>query len=305
MKSRSLILVSALSAMVLAGLPAFAQETAKPLPGAPAAAAKTPQPNDVILSYGNKKVTYADFMAYISVLPAEIRTLATTSAKRQVAEQMIIQKLLADEARTKGLDKTPGYTQQLAIMQDNILVGLLAASMDQTLISNDEIKKYYDEHKTDFDRFTLRQIVIPIGGKAALTDAQAKAKADALKKRLDAGEDFAAIAKSDSADTGTAENGGLIPTALSRDMVPDEVEKIAIGKISDPIQLKDCYCIFKVEKRETATFDECKETISNALHAQKFDNLTDSMIKTANPKYDDDFFGPAETPAAPESVPTK
>lgn len=277
------------------------------MPGDSAPAAKAVQPTDVILTYANKKVTYADFLAYVSVLPQEIRTLATTSAKRQVAEQMIIQKLLADEARAKGLDKSPRYSEQLAIMQDNILVGLLASSMDQSLISDPEIKKYYDEHKTDFDRFTLRQIVVPVGGKAGLKPEQAKAKADALKKRLDAGEDFAAMAKIESADTGSSENGGLIPTALSRDLVPDEIEALAIGKVSDPIELKDCYCLFKVEKRETAPFEECKDVISDTLRAQKFDKLTDSMITTANPKYNDSFFGPpeGEVKTNPEGSPAK
>ena len=57
-------------------------------------------------------------------------------------------------------------------------------------------------------------------GKPELTDEQALAKAQEIRKKLVAGGDFAAIAKADSDDTGSAQQGGDLGEFRRGMMVP-------------------------------------------------------------------------------------
>jgi peptidyl-prolyl cis-trans isomerase C len=163
---------------------------------APAAAAAEPQvdPNKIIITAGDQKITASEFDAWIKLLPAETQAIARGEGKRRAAEELIKMRMLAAEARAKGLDKSPTYQQQLQLMADQVLIGMLLQDMEARLASEEEIKKQYDNTKADYDKVTARHILIPTRGPTALKDEDAKKKADDIKARLDKGEDFAAIA---------------------------------------------------------------------------------------------------------------
>ena len=62
-------------------------------------------------------------------------------------------------------------------------------------------------------------------GKPELTEEQALAKAQEIKKKISAGEDLAALAKAESDDAGSGANGGDLGTFKRNSMVP-EFEKV-------------------------------------------------------------------------------
>lgn len=82
--------------------------------------------------------------------------------------------------------------------------------------------------------------------------AAAKARADAIKARLDGGADFAAVAKEVSDDPTTKASGGdlgkFAPGRLGEAVDP-VLESLAIGEVSSPVRTDDGYVIVKLDER--------------------------------------------------------
>jgi len=114
-------------------------------------------------------------------------------------------------------------------------IASFAAAAD---VSDAELREYYE---TNLGRFTTpgrrhaRHILIAAGTDAAADEARAKAAADRAK----AGEDFAALARELSDDTGSKESGGDLGLAQRDDFVQgfsDAVWSMQPGEIRGPVK---------------------------------------------------------------------
>jgi peptidyl-prolyl cis-trans isomerase SurA len=80
----------------------------------------------------------------------------------------------------------------------------------QIIIDHEDVRKYYDTHKKEFDRpeeVYLREIFVSTQGKSPAEIPTLEKKADNLLKRVQNGESFSALAKAYS-DGPTAKDGG-------------------------------------------------------------------------------------------------
>jgi parvulin-like peptidyl-prolyl isomerase len=131
---------------------------------------------------------------------------------------------------------------------------------------------------------------------------QAKAKADEIRARLQKGEDFAALAKANSSDPGSKEDGGLLQPFTRGTMVP-EFEQAAFGQkeneISQPVKTRFGYHIIQTQKIETPPLAEVKEEIAESLRPQRLETFVEELKKQANPTLDETFFGPPQKPETP------
>jgi peptidyl-prolyl cis-trans isomerase SurA len=84
-------------------------------------------------------------------------------------------------------------------------------------------------------------------------DADALKTLEALKARIEAGEDFATIAKENSTDTATAEKGGDLGW-LFKGEKGEAFDNVAFalkaGELSDPVKLADGYALILVEEKD-------------------------------------------------------
>ena len=123
------------------------------------------------------------------------------------------------------------------------------------------------EYVADQDKFRLPERVnarhILIRSDAS-NDAAMKAKAEDILKKIQAGGDFAKLAKENSQDPGSAEKGGDVGWMVRGQMVP-EFEKAAFalkpGETSGVVKTTYGYHILQVSQHEQArlqTFDEVK-----------------------------------------------
>ena len=143
-------------------------------------------------------------------------------------------------------------------------------------IPEPELRKYYDEHKTEFTRqeqVFLSQIFISTEGKTPQQIATAEAKAKDLVNRARHGEKFSDLASANSDDTETARNGGQLPPR-GRGMSLKEIDDFAFGKpkgsITDPIAIKSPqgFVILRIDDRYEAglaPFDDVKEQIQEVM----------------------------------------
>jgi peptidyl-prolyl cis-trans isomerase D len=126
------------------------------------------------------------------------------------------------------------------------------------------------------DEVKVRHILIKVpAGADAKTDAAAKQKAEDLLKQIKGGADFAALAKANSDDPGSKEQGGELGM-IQRGVTVPAFEKAAFelqpGKVSDVIKTQFGYHILQVEEKQTAhlkPLEEVKAQIVATLTRQQ------------------------------------
>ncbi len=111
-----------------------------------------------------------------------------------------------------------------------------------------------------------------------------------VKKRLDAGDDFAKVAKEDSEDPESAARGGDLGYIL-RGVAPPELEKAAfslgVGDTSGPIFTESGYNIIRVtEKRaaEKPAYEKFKDELTNFLGGEGFQKKVEAFVKVLRDK---------------------
>jgi parvulin-like peptidyl-prolyl isomerase len=257
----------------------------------------------VVLTIGAIKVTKSEYEQFINALPPQIQTEAKGPNKRKVAEQYAELRMMADEARKRKIDQTPAAKIQIALQQDQMLAQMLFRDL-QTSVKMDDaaVQKYYDAHKNEYEEVKARHILVrfkdsrvPLReGQKELSDPEALAKAQELKKKLDAGADFAALAKTESDDTGTGAQGGDLGQFARGAMVP-EFDAAAfvqpVGKVGDPVRSAFGYHIIKVEERKSKGLAEMKDQIEKQLRPDLAKQEVDTIKKANVISIDDAYFG--------------
>lgn len=283
-----------------------------PKPAAPAASsAPAVAPDKVVLAVGDQKMTASQFEELLQAFPPQVQAQARGEQRRAFAEQFVQLKLVAQEAQRRGLDQQPKVQQQLAIQRENLLASLLFQDMMVNLpVDAAAEHKYYDAHKADYEEAKAHHILVrfkgspvPLGpGKKELTDAEALAKAQDLRKQILAGKDFAAVAKAESDDTGSATNGGDLG-AFTRETMVKEFADAAfanpVGTVSEPVKTQFGYHLIKVDAREAKTFEQAKSDIERKMRPELVKAQIDALRAKSNVVIDDTFFGPAAPPQGP------
>ncbi len=260
-------------------------------------------------------MTAAQFETIVNGLPQQYQAQARGPAKRQFMEQLVQIKVLAHQAQLMHLDDSPEAKQQIAFATENILASMAGRALMATArVDNEDLHKYYDSHKGDFEQVSAHHILIrfkgsPVplkDGQKDLTEEEALAKAQEIIKRLKAGEDFAKIAEAESADAGSGKNGGDLGSFKHGQMVKpfeDAAFSLKPGEISDPVKSQFGYHIIRVDKVETTSFDDARPTLEAKVKPEAAKKQMDALQKQAGVKLDDAFFGPATPPAgAPQAA---
>ncbi|HYP14556.1 MAG TPA: peptidylprolyl isomerase, partial [Bryobacteraceae bacterium] len=291
--------------------------TAAPAQSKPAApgSATTPETSKAVITVGPERITAREFEAFLETLPAQYRSQAQGPMKKQLAEQLARVKLLAAEARRQGLDKDATLQTRIALSGENMLAGAAYNDMlKKAKVDDVAVKRYYDEHKGEYEEAQARHILIRFKGSPVplkegqqdLTEEQALAKVTDIRKRLVAGEDFAELAKKESDDSGSGANGGDLGTFKRGTMVPafdQSAFSQPVGQLSEPLKTQFGYHIIKVDKRDSKSLDEVRSEIEERIRPESARNAVEALAKGANIQYDDSYFGPPAAPAGQGSTP--
>jgi parvulin-like peptidyl-prolyl isomerase len=273
-------------------------ETPKALPTVP--------PDRVVLTVGDVKLTFAQFNQIIDVLPEQARAMYRGAGRKQLADNLVKLIVLSEEGKRRKLDQTEAFRTQTKFEMDNVLAGITYAELNKEVTVDDAtLRKYYDDHKTEFVQARARHILIRFQGSPVplkpgakdLSDADALAKAQDLEKQIKGGADFAALATKESDDAGSAANGGDLGFFHRGQMVPSfEAAAFAMqpGQVSDPVKSQFGYHIIKLEAIQTKTFDEVKADLEKRLKPEQAQKAMENLQKQSTVVYDPEFFGAAK-----------
>lgn len=291
---------------VTAPKPAAAPAAAKPAAAAaakPAAAPAATSADPIVLNIGSLKVTKKEYEEFISALPPQIQAEANGPNKRKVAEQYAELRLMAEEARKRKIDQTPAVKAQLAFQLDQTLASILFRELqNEVKIDDAAMQTYYDAHKGEYEQVKAKHILIRFTGSRVpvregmkeMSDSEALAKATEIKKKLEAGGDFAALAKAESDDTGTGAQGGDLGSFGRGQMVPEfETAAFAqpIGKVGDPVRSAFGYHLIVVDSRDAKSMADMKGEIEKALRPDLAKKEIESIKKTNVISVDEGYFG--------------
>ena len=223
--------------------------------------------NEVVVTSTIGDLTQEDFYE-------EMKKLAGT----QFLEQIMIEKVLNDKYEVSQEDvdaefeevkaqfgdefqnalKESGLTEDT--LRSNIKFNQLRNKAIADSITDEDIKAYYDQASMELK---ARHILV-----------KDEETANEVIEKLNAGEDFATLAKELSEDTGSAENGGDLGWFTVGKMVTefnDAAYALEINEISKPVKSQFGYHIIQVtDKREIedfGTLEEKKDAIKETLIA--------------------------------------
>lgn len=316
--------VALLPAAVLAQTPAAQPTTppaSAPKPATPPATAPQPGPKDTVvdlsvkdlmpkvapdetvLTIGTEKITAREFDAFLAALPAQYRSAAQGPGKREIAEQYVKMKLLAQEAKRKKLDEQPVVKQQLAFTAENILAqAAFQDAIKQTTVAEADLRKAYDEKKAGYEQAKAHHILIrfkgspvPVrDGQKDLTEEEALAKAQELRKRILAGEKLEEVAKTESDDPGSRSQGGDLGPAFGRNSMVAPFEQVAfaapIGQVSEPVKTPFGYHLIRVDERTARPFEQVRTELEGQMRPEAANKMVEELRKTAAVQFNDTYF---------------
>ncbi len=188
----------------------------------------------------------------------------------------------------KGLGLTEQDRKQLA--EEQLLIQRYVEDQiaAKVVVSDDEIKTYFDGHPQEFQRpeeVKLWMILAKVEPNAdEKTQAAAKARAEAALKRVNSGEAFAKVASEVSDDPSKAKGGeiGWIRKGLLLPELEGPVFALAAGKTSDVLKSQFGYHVFRVEDKRPAgqyTLAEVKDRLNNFLKDEKVRESLSSFVQ--------------------------
>ncbi len=213
-------------------------------------------------------------------------------AATQLAEQFSTPKV-ANAFPKWFRDRLSGRNARAVALRTS-LTGLSASEAD--------LRKYYDEHKSDFVQVCLSHILVK----------ESKEAAEAALARIKRGEDFAAVAQAVSEDPGSKDKGGDLGCNFAGLFVKEFADAAVvapIGEPTEPVQTQFGFHILLVKDRPQAPFDAVRTQVKTNLNNESQNKFREFLGKaaqkakvTVDPRYGTFKADPGSN-AAPEVVP--
>lgn len=303
--------ISTMIALALVATAAVAQDKKPATPATTTATAASADP--IVIAAGELTIRQSEFEAALKTLPAEYQAYAMGAGKKQFAEDYLRMKMLAQQGTKNGLDKDADVVQQLSLMRENLIANAQLQRIEKGItISDEDLKKKYDANKNEYEQVKARHILVAFDGSPAaqadkpkLTDEQAKAKAEDLRKQLLAGAKFEDLAQKESDDTGSGSRGGDLGEFGRGQMVP-EFEQAAfsakVGEVTPVVRTQFGYHIIKVEAHDSTPFEQVKPVIERNERQERLQAALEKLKTDAKATFNETYFAvPAAPAAAPEA----
>jgi len=155
-------------------------------------------------------------------------------------------------------------------------------------ITDDEVSKYYEAHKTEFvrpEQVALREIQVNTQGKSADELPALKKKAETALKRVQDGEDFGEIAKRYS-DSTTKDQGGYLGMYKRGELAKELEDKVFAMKrnqLTEVLETKQGYLVLQVLEHYDEgqqSLEKVRNEINERLYSGRMEPALRAYLKT-------------------------
>lgn len=244
----------------------------------PVASSLAGDPSPTTLRVGDTALSPQQYRDIAAALQ-ETSGLPSFAEDADQLKQFAQMEVLAVRARKDGLDQDHAIAAKIRIAIDNVLA---RAERDHLYasapITNDDVKQRMDSHPNAYDEYQLSHIFIAIGptkNGGQRSEHDALLKAQQIKKKLDAGADFASLAQTESDDPQTAKDGGELPPMLGMFVATEflpAISQLHDGDVTGPVRGAKGYHVILVQQKVAATFENRHKMIESLMRDEAVDS---------------------------------
>ena len=253
----------------------------------------------ILLDAGDIAVTVQDLQQQLLLLPAanRARVLAGLDSIKDFLRRIYQDKNMAVAAERLHLDDDPLVRARLVAQRRQILAEALHEHTRKQIQLPDFAalaREHYAVRRDEFqlpEQFKAAHILKKV--QCECEREKQRQSIEQLLSRLQAGEDFATLAKTESDDVGSAANGGDLGRWLKReDLVApfaDALAKLETGQLSGVVETQFGFHIIKKLDYQPArlqSFDEVRESFEQRLRGSYVD---DQLVQRSG-----DYLPPAD-----------
>ena len=234
-----------------------------------AAIAQDVSARTVVAKVGETEITLGELIVARTQLPAQYAQLPAPVLFEGLVDQLVQQQLLAD-----SLDRLPLAVEFLLKNERRTLMA--TEVMSDATPSSQEVEVAY------LERYAAAQAVSEFRASHLLVDTAEEAAA--AKARIDAGEDFADVARAVSTGP-TGPNGGDLGWFGQGAMVPafeQQITSLAVGGVSEPFETQFGWHVATLVDTRTLpipTLDEVRATLEADLREEKVTAMLNTMAE--------------------------
>ena len=191
----------------------------------------------------------------------------TPELRAAMRDELINRELFMRAAKAKGLDRSSTMKTQMQVASDSILIrAYINEYLTANPVTDDVLKSEYETIKAGLGdkEYRARHILV-----------EKKEEAENIIKQLQSGAKFEDLAKANSKDPGSKENGGDLDWAVPSNFVkPFADAMIALQKgkyTATPVQSPFGFHVIQLEDTRDAkapSFEEVKQQLSQRLQGQ-------------------------------------
>jgi peptidyl-prolyl cis-trans isomerase C len=208
----------------------------------------------------------------------------TPELRKRAEDEVVMREIFSQEAEKRGIAASASYKEQMELLRQTVLIRELFEDYKKKHPATEA------EAKAEYDQVKATQSGTEYHARHILVDNEDEAKK--LIADIKAGAKFEDVAKKNSKDTGSAENGGDLDFAKPDSYVPEfsaALVKLKKGEMTDtPVKSQFGYHIIKLEDSREATFpsfDEVKTQLMQRVEQGRLQKYQDELKKSAKTDY--------------------
>lgn len=243
----------------------------------------------------------------------------TDIIKEEALEQLVEQKVAANEAKKEGMSLSDEDKQSIDDSKSSMIknmggkeeyekvlksYGLTEKTYDALIEENTLYSQFYnqkieemtvtdEEAQTEFENNYIRAKHILITVDTETTDEAAQAKANDLLNQIKGGADFDTLMNENSKDPGLqSQPDGYIFTdngAMIKEF-QDAAFALEVGQVSEVVKTTAGYHIIKREALLPESFEENKETVISEIKQAKFEEYIETLKSNATIEKDEKLY---------------
>jgi peptidyl-prolyl cis-trans isomerase C len=232
-----------------------------------------------------KKITEQDLKLAEFEIGGDLGNLPPATKRRVLVEFMIENQLFADAAEKEKLSAGPAFEERLNYWRRRALRDTYFDKAIKGEVGDALAKTFYE------DQVKGMKSEEEVQARHILVDTEEKAKE--IAEKISKGGDFAVLAKENSKDPGSKEDGGMLGFFGRGQMVPafeEAAYRLKKGEISPPVKSQFGFHLIKLEDRrekKPPAFEEVKDRILNSMLQKRAQEVASGLRTKAKIEYID------------------